>query len=154
MRDRGRDGRPYPLGLPRGHPEDQGPVRSRCPGASVGGTGRDMCRPPFVQRRAERAVLVNSAVKDVMTKRVVAVGETATFKEIIVAMRERLVSACPVVDRAGRVIGVVSEADLLLKEVGPETFTGPGRSLRASGRHGERAKAAAATAAELMSTPP
>jgi CBS domain-containing protein len=113
-----------------------------------------MCRLPFVQRRAERAVLVNSAVKDVMTKKVVAVGETATFKEIIVAIRERRVSACPVVDRAGRVIGVVSEADLLLKEVGPETFTGPGRSLRASGRHGERAKAAAATAAELMSTPP
>jgi CBS domain-containing protein len=59
-----------------------------------------------------------------------------------------------VVDRAGRVIGVVSEADLLLKEVGPEPFTGPGRSLRASGRRGERAKAAGATAAELMSTQP
>jgi CBS domain-containing protein len=97
---------------------------------------------------------VNSAVKDVMTKSVAAVGETATFREIIVAMRERRVSACPVVDRAGHVIGVVSEADLLLKEVGPEPFAGPGRSLRASGRRGERAKAAGATAAELMSTPP
>jgi predicted transcriptional regulator len=59
-----------------------------------------------------------------------------------------------VLDAAGRVIGVVSEADLLLREVGPEPFTGPGRSLRASGRHGERAKAAGVTAAELMSTPP
>jgi CBS domain-containing protein len=97
---------------------------------------------------------VNSAVKDVMTKSVAAVRETATFEEIIVAMRERRVSACPVVDRAGRVIGVVSEADLLLKEVGPEPFTGPGRSLRASGRRGERAKAAGTTAGELMSAPP
>jgi CBS-domain-containing membrane protein len=52
------------------------------------------------------------------------------------------------------VVGVVSEADLLLREVGPEPFTGPGRSLRASGRRGERAKAAGVTAAELMSTPP
>jgi CBS-domain-containing membrane protein len=52
------------------------------------------------------------------------------------------------------VIGVVSEADLPLREVGPEPFTGPGRSLRASGRRGERAKAAGETAAELMSTLP
>lgn len=97
---------------------------------------------------------MNSAVKDVMTTSVVAIGETAGYKDIITAMRERRVSACPVLDLAGRVIGVVSEADLLLKEVGPEPFIGPGRSLRASGRRGERAKAAGVTASELMSTPP
>jgi CBS domain-containing protein len=34
------------------------------------------------------------------------------------------------------------------------TFSGPGGSLRASGRRGERAKAAGETAAELMSAPP
>lgn len=49
---------------------------------------------------------------------------------------------------------MVSDADLLVKEVGPEPFTGPGRPVRASCRRGERAKAAGATAAELMSTPP
>jgi CBS domain-containing protein len=97
---------------------------------------------------------VDSAVKDVMTTSVVAIGQSATYKEIVTAMRQRRVSACPVLDDAGRVIGVVSEADLLLKEVGPEPFTGPGRSLQTSGRRGERAKAAGATAAELMSTPP
>ncbi len=97
---------------------------------------------------------MNSAVKDVMTTSVVAIGETTGYKDIITAMRERRVSACPVLDVSGRVIGVVSEADLLLKEVGPEPFTGPGRSLRASGRRGERAKAVGLTAAELMSTPP
>ncbi len=69
-------------------------------------------------------------------------------------MRQGRVSACPVLDGAGCVIGVVSEADLLLKMVGLEPFTGPGRSLRASGRRGERAKAAGVTAAGLMSTPP
>ncbi len=98
--------------------------------------------------------MVNSAVKDVMTTDVVAIGESAGYKDIVTVMRERRVSACPVLDVAGRVIGVVSEADLLLKEVGPEPFTGPGRSLRASDRRGERAKAASATAAGLMSTPP
>jgi CBS-domain-containing membrane protein len=97
---------------------------------------------------------VSSAVEDVMTTNVVAVGETTAYKDILIAMHQRRVSACPVLDATGRVIGVVSEADLLLKEVGPEPFTGPARSLRASGRHGERAKAAGATAAELMSVPP
>ena len=96
---------------------------------------------------------MTSAVKDVMTTTVVAVGEGASYKDIIIALRRWRVSACPVLDAAGRVIGVVSEADLLLREVGPEPFTGPGRSLRASGRRGERAKAAGVTAGELMSTP-
>jgi CBS domain-containing protein len=96
---------------------------------------------------------MTSAVKDVMTTDVVAIGEGARYKDILAAMRQRRVSACPVLDSAGRVVGVVSEADLLLKEVGPETFSGPGRSLRASGRRGERAKAAGLTAAELMSAP-
>lgn len=97
---------------------------------------------------------MDSAVKDVMTTSVVALRERARYKDIVTAMRQQRVSACPVLDEAGRVTGVVSEADLLLKEVGPEPFTGPGRSLRASGRRGERAKAAGVTAAELMSTPP
>jgi len=97
---------------------------------------------------------MNSTVKDVMTTSVVAVGETASYKDIIIAMIGRRVSACPVLDVTGRVIGVVSEADLLLKELGPEHFDGPGASLRSSGRRGERAKADGATAAELMTTPP
>jgi len=96
---------------------------------------------------------MNSTVKDVMNTNVVAIGETASYKDIIIAMIGRRVSACPVLDVTGRVIGVVSEADLLLKELGPEHFDGPGASLRASGRRGERAKANGMTAAELMSTP-
>ncbi len=44
----------------------------------------------------------------------------------------------------------MSEADLLLKEVGQEALAG---FLIASGRRGERAKAAGVTAAELMSRP-
>ena len=97
---------------------------------------------------------MDSAVRDVMTTSVVAIGEATTYKDIIGTMIDRRVSACPVLDGAGRVIGVVSEADLLVKEVGPEPFTGPGRSLRASGRHGERVKAGGVIAAELMSAPP
>jgi CBS domain-containing protein len=96
---------------------------------------------------------VNSSVKDVMTRSVVAVRETAGYKEIVKVMRRRGVSAFPVLDAADQVVGVVSEADLLFKEVGPEPFTGPAGSLLATGRRGERAKAAGVTAAELMSKP-
>jgi CBS domain-containing protein len=102
----------------------------------------------------EKGTIMNSTVKDVMTTSVVAVEETASYKDIISALIGRRVSACPVLDVTGRVIGVVSEADLLLKELGPEQFGGRGASLRASGRRGEREKAGGTTAAELMSTPP
>jgi CBS domain-containing protein len=97
---------------------------------------------------------MTSVVKDVMATRVVAVREDATYKDVLTAMRYYRISACPVLNAAGRVVGVVSEADLLPKEIGPQPFSGPGRLLRASGRRGERTKAAALTAAELMSTPP
>jgi CBS domain-containing protein len=97
---------------------------------------------------------MTSTVKDVMATRVVAVGEAATYKDILTTLLEYRISPCPVLDAAGQVTGVVSEADLLPKEIGPQPFSGPGRLLRASGRRGERTKAAALTAAELMSTPP
>jgi len=85
---------------------------------------------------------MHSRVRDVMTGNVVSVPETAGYKDIVTMMKWRGVSAFPVVGAAGRVAGVVSEADLLVKEIGPESFAGPGGSMLASGRRGERAKAA------------
>jgi CBS domain-containing protein len=61
---------------------------------------------------------MGSIVKDVMTTQVVAVGTAASFKEMVVTMRKSRVSALPVVDGEGRVIGVVSEADMLNMEAG------------------------------------
>jgi CBS domain-containing protein len=49
----------------------------------------------------------------------VTVGPATPFKEIVARLAEHRVSAAPVVDEAGRVLGVVSEADLLLKEEFP-----------------------------------
>ncbi len=93
---------------------------------------------------------MDSRVEDVMTRDVVAVRETAGYKEIIAVMRRSRVSAVPVLDEEGRLTGVVSEADLLLKEVGAEALSG---YLISTGRRGELAKAAGVTAAGLMSTP-
>ncbi|MEU5536180.1 CBS domain-containing protein [Streptomyces sp. NPDC020362] len=55
-------------------------------------------------------------VNDVMTHRVVALRTGAAFKDIVKTMRQWHVSALPVLDDAGHVVGVVSEADLLRKE--------------------------------------
>ena len=59
---------------------------------------------------------MNATVKDVMTAEVVAVRRDTTFKELAAALRQHRVSAFPVVDDHHKVIGVVSEADMLAKE--------------------------------------
>ena len=119
----------------------------------MGAFGLGPSRPAVLGWRSKGAVAVDSTVNDVMTRSVAAVRETVGYKEIVTMMQRCQVSSFPVLDAADRVVGVVSEADLLFKEVGPEPFTGPAGSLRATGRRGERAKAAAVTAGELMSTP-
>jgi CBS domain-containing protein len=90
------------------------------------------------------------SVKDVMTKAVVSVNESAPFKEIAQLLAEEGVSAVPVVDVEGRVRGVVSEADLMLREEGiPER-----RSILARmWRRRESAKMNARVASELMTSP-
>jgi CBS domain-containing protein len=59
---------------------------------------------------------MSARVKDVMTTRVVAVRKDATFKEIAGLLGEYRVSAFPVLDEDDKVVGVVSEADLLSRE--------------------------------------
>jgi CBS domain-containing protein len=60
---------------------------------------------------------MNNVVKDVMTIRVVSVKRGTSFKEMAAALRENRVSAFPVIDDDGKVIGVVSEADMLARKV-------------------------------------
>ena len=55
-------------------------------------------------------------VSDLMTHTPVAVGSQASYKEIVQLLNRWKVSALPVLAGEGRVIGVVSEADLLPKE--------------------------------------
>ncbi len=94
---------------------------------------------------------MNAIVKDVMTTRVIWVKKGASFREIASALREHKVSAFPVVDAAGKVIGVVSEADLLTKEAlyGEEPGVIEGILHRK-----DQEKARGITAGELMTAPP
>ena len=58
-------------------------------------------------------------VADVMTRAVVTAEPRTTFKEAVDLMVAHSVSALPVVDDLGRVIGIVSEADLMPKAAYP-----------------------------------
>ncbi len=91
-----------------------------------------------------------SKVRDVMTKTVVTAGEDSTFRELVGTMHEWRVSALPVVDGAGAIVGVVSEADLLLKE-DPQVLTPHFIERRA--RRLDRGKALAVVARDLMTAP-
>ncbi|MFM9442500.1 CBS domain-containing protein [Streptomyces acidiscabies] len=89
-------------------------------------------------------------VRDVMTRPVVAVGRETLFKDVVTLMERWRVAAVPVLEGDGRVIGVVSEADLLPKEEFREG--GPDRAVQRE-RLADLAKAGALTAGQSMSTP-
>ena len=89
---------------------------------------------------------MNTTVKDVMTTRVIWVKKDATFREMAAALREYRVSAFPVVDDDRKVIGVVSEADMLTKEALADEPGVFGGILHRR----DQAKARGVTAADLM----
>ncbi|MFD8208871.1 CBS domain-containing protein [Streptomyces sp. NPDC059695] len=89
-------------------------------------------------------------VADVMTRKVVAVLPGADFKEIVAAMDRWKVTAVPVVEGGGRVVGVVSEADLLLKEEFHDHRLGLVEQMR---HLDATAKAGSRRAGDLMTSP-
>jgi CBS domain-containing protein len=94
---------------------------------------------------------VRSTVEDVMTRTVVSIEPSTPFREIIRAMHEHRVSALPVVDREHRLVGLVSEADLILKK--DPGLEGSPHLLERQHRKLDRSKAAGLRASELMSSP-
>ncbi|MEU9759195.1 CBS domain-containing protein [Streptomyces sp. NPDC047985] len=89
-------------------------------------------------------------VDDVMTRAVVTVAPDTEFKEIVTTMERWKITAVPVVDDESRVVGVVSEADLLAKE---EFRAHPIGMIEQMRRLGDTAKAGSVRAGDLMSSP-
>lgn len=95
-------------------------------------------------------------VLDVMSRDVVSATPGTTYKEAVDLMVAHDVGALPVLDDLGRVIGIVTEADLLAKA----GFSGPSRrALRVlldvvDGDDAAWRKARARTVGELMTTRP
>lgn len=95
-------------------------------------------------------------IRDVMTRSVITVQPETPLKEVARLLVDQGISGLPVVAADGRVLGVVSEADFLLKEQGEvavhhralERILGETSETKA-----QRAKLAAATAGEAMTSP-
>ena len=94
---------------------------------------------------------MNATVKDVMSTHVIAVRRTAAYKEIAAMLHSQRVSAFPVIDEDNKVIGVVSEADLLAKVALEGTVP---RTLQSLAQEHLRTRVNAVTAADLMTKPP
>ena len=87
-------------------------------------------------------------VSEVMTPRVVTAAPETTFKEAVRLLEHNRVSGLPVVDRTGRLVGIVSEADLLNKaeKRDPDAYVLESRRHRL-----DRSRAAALDVASAMS---
>jgi len=92
-------------------------------------------------------------VHDVMTSVVITVRPETSLKEVAAILTQCGISGVPVVAEDGRVIGIVSEGDILFKERGQSE---PKRILaRLGGAFGkdDRLKPEAETAAQAMTAP-
>ncbi|UBU08981.1 CBS domain-containing protein [Nonomuraea gerenzanensis] len=106
--------------------------------------------------------MMRTTVKDVMTTRVASVEAGTPFKDVAETLVEHGISAVPVVDGEQRVLGVVSEGDLMCKEEFRELYCGESyrpplrarlrRRMAGQAGNGEE-KAGGHTAADLMTAP-
>lgn len=94
-------------------------------------------------------VFAPTRVRDIMSSPVITVEDTDSYKLVVSVLRTNGISAAPLVSQEGVVLGLVSEADLMLKEEGDV----PGSLLHPVLRHRLRSKAGSAYARELMSSP-
>jgi CBS domain-containing protein len=94
---------------------------------------------------------MSSTVKDVMSTHVIAARRSAPYKELAAMLRNQRVSAFPVIDEDNKVIGIVSETDLLTKEALEGTVP---RTLESLTDQRVRSQVNGVTAADLMTTPP
>lgn len=108
----------------------------------------------FLLRLADSEPRRLPTAREVMTAPAVACREDAFFEEVAETLAERDISGMPVVDRDGRVVGVVSERDLAHAVGGPLVRL----AVRRHSRHALHAVAElpreARRAREIMTSPP
>jgi CBS domain-containing protein len=95
-------------------------------------------------------------VRDLMTEKVLTIGPEAPIKDVAKILVEHRISGLPVCDIEGRVLGVVSEGDILYKEHDPTEghMGGPlGWIVDGSPNYLGAVKAKAQTAATAMTAP-
>lgn len=92
-------------------------------------------------------------VQDLMTRNVLTVRSSTPLKDAAALLAEHRISGLPVVDGERRVLGVLSEGDILFKESGTREHQGFFDRLLAVPPTGNELKLAARTVGEAMSAP-
>jgi CBS domain-containing protein len=65
---------------------------------------------------SKAGIIVEHRIESVMTRQVVTARPSTSFRELVDLLQRNRISALPVVDQDGRLVGIVSEADLLIKQ--------------------------------------
>src|SRR5579862_2110187 len=73
-------------------------------------------KPSMTLEIESRLILQAETAADMMTANPVSVREDATLKEALVLLIDKGFSAAPVIDNAGRPVGVLSRSDLLIHD--------------------------------------
>lgn len=92
-------------------------------------------------------------VKELMTKDVAAVWHDTPLKDVAAMLAERDVSGVPVIDEGRKVLGIVSEADIVVRERGQEPRHGGLFGWLLAGGELSEKKLTARTAGDAMSVP-
>lgn len=90
---------------------------------------------------------MSNLVCDVMTREVVVASRATSFRELVRLIEDHHLHALPVVDDSGVVVGMVVEADLLIRE------EVTGGHIRTPLQRRGRARLTGTTAGEIMSSP-
>jgi len=59
--------------------------------------------------------------RDIMNRQVITVQEDATIEELAGILTENHISGAPVVNKEGKMVGIVTDADLIHKDTNPRT---------------------------------
>lgn len=94
-------------------------------------------------------------VRDVMTRSVISVPPETSLRDVARLLTDNLISGVPVVDESGAILGVLSETDLLVKQVSRPVSRRMPLEWIIGERHDpeELRRHAATTAGEAMTSP-
>src|SRR5262245_47202350 len=135
------------VGRPRAHRGDRAVVHRNTNRCSH--TMPEHGRPSILEERRS----IPMKLSEILTSDPIGVGPETPLKDVAAILLEHRISGVPVIGERLEVLGVVSEADIIAKEVGPDPRDRRLISWLLGSWHVDQEKIAARTAGEAMSSP-